>query len=93
MDKVEASKILLQELNQYRSRSQAELSYLLDNPDTFERTARSGTVYQLEIDAFWDDEPKRELRVMGCIDDMGWSALSPLCDSFIIREDGSFVGE
>ena len=93
MDKVETAEILKQELLHYRKRSQADLLYLLDNQDTFDRIGPSGTVYQLEIQAYWDDESRRELRVTACIDDGGWSAFYPPGDSFIMRPDGSFVGE
>ncbi|MEK6334070.1 MAG: hypothetical protein AABM67_03915 [Acidobacteriota bacterium] len=66
---------------------------LLEDVDTFECTGPSGKVYQLEVQAYWDDELRRELRVTGCIDDMGWSAFYPMCDSFIMRPDNSFVDE
>jgi len=93
MDKAEAAEILRQELSRFRTRPQEDLLYLLHNQETFERVGPSKTVYQLEIQADWDDESERELRVTGCIDDKGWLAFYPLCDSFIMRPDGSFVGE
>ena len=93
MNKNEARSILEEELLRYRKLPHADLLYLLDNQDTFERASPSGAIYQLEIQAFWDRESKRELRVRGCIDDGGWRALSPLCQDFIMRPDGSFVGE
>lgn len=56
-------------------------------------TGPSGTVYQIEIEAFWDGRPGGEIRMMGSIDDGGLRALMPLTDDFIIRPDGTCVGE
>ena len=93
MDKTEARLVLQQQVARYRKLSQADLLHLLEATEAFECSSPSGAVYQIEVEAMWDNESKRELRVMACIDDGGWRALRPLCDDFIIREDGSFVGE
>ena len=94
MNNVEAKSLLEGELSRYRKRSYAELLSLLDQPETFERVSPSGTVYQIEMEIFFDDDSKRStLRVSGAIDDAGWRTLSPLCDDFLIAPDGSFVGE
>ena len=93
MNTEEAKLILEREIARYRNLPQEDLLYLLHNQDTFERVSPSGKNYQLEFQAFWDNESKRDLRVRGCIDDGGWRALRPLCEDFIMREDGSFVGE
>ena len=94
MNTVEAKSLLENELSRYRKRSYAELLSLLDQPETFERVSQSGTVYQIEIEVFFDDDSQRStLRVSGTIDDGGLRAFSPLCDDFLIAPDGSFVGE
>lgn len=93
MDKTEAKKILTEQLERYRKRSHSELTQLIDQPETFTVMGESGTKYQIEIQAFWDHKPGGDLRVIGSIDDGGWHALSPLNDDFIMRNDGSFVGE
>jgi hypothetical protein len=93
MNKVEARTVLRRELARYRDYSYEKLRQLLGRAETLERLAPSGTSYQVEMQVFWDDEPGRSLRVLGCIDDKGWTALSPLCEDFIILPDGSFVGE
>lgn len=93
MDKTEAKKILTAQLEQYRKRSHSELTQLINEPETLTVTGDSGTKYGLEIEALWDHEPGKDLRVIGSIDDGGWHALSPLSDDFIMRSDGSFVGE
>ncbi len=93
MDKAEARDILAKKLGAYRKRSYEELLYLLDTQDTEEFKASSGTVYQLEFQAVWDDKKGGNLRVMGAIDDGGFRAFVPLTDDFIMAPDGSFVGE
>ena len=94
MNTVEAKSLLENELSRYRKLSYAELLSLLDEPKTFERISQSGTIYQIEMEVFFDDHSKRDtLRVSGAIDDGGWRAFSPLCDDFLIAPDGSFVGE
>ena len=93
MNKEEARGILGRELGKYRGRSFAELKRLLEVQETFELTGESGAVYGLEFQAVWDDRKKTTLRVMGSIDDGRWSAFHPLTESFLIRADGSFVGE
>ena len=93
MDKTEAKKILTEQLERYRKRSHAELTQLIDQQETLTVVGASGTEYGLEFEAFWDGEPGEDLRVIGSIDDGGWRAFKPLNDDFIMRNDGSFVGE
>jgi len=53
----------------------------------------SGTEYQLEVQAWWDDGQPGNMRVIVAIDDGGWSAFKPMSIDFIMAPDGSFVGE
>jgi hypothetical protein len=93
MDKVEALAILEKQLEHYRGLRYGELLRLLDESQYLEVTSRSGTCYQVEICAFWDDKTCVHLRVVGTIDDGGWRAFVPLSSDFIVAPDGSFVGE
>ncbi|HKO61409.1 MAG TPA: hypothetical protein VJV03_09635 [Pyrinomonadaceae bacterium] len=94
MNIVEAKSVLASELSRYRKRSYAELLALIGQPETFERVSQSGTIYQIEMEVFFDDDSRTStLRVSGAIDDGGLRAFSPLCDDFLIAPDGSFVGE
>lgn len=93
MDKIEAKSILNKELANYRKWSYEELLGLVDESQTIERIASSGTTYQIEIEVLIDDEALKTLRVSGAIDDGGWRAFSPLCEDFIIAPNGSFIGE
>ena len=93
MNAVEAKSPLENELSRYRERSYTELLSLLGQPETLEQVSPSGTVYQIEIEVFFDDDSNSTLRVSGCIDGGGWRSLSPLCDYFLIAPHGSFIGE
>jgi hypothetical protein len=97
MNKAEAAQILTAELDSFRAKSFAELAGLIvDSPIVLERQGAASVEYQIEVEVFWDDpkKPGEDLRVMAGIDDGRLlSAFSPLTESFIVRPDGSFVGE
>ena len=93
MDKNEAREILAGVISELRTRSREDLRALLGSPYTQEIAGPSETTYQVEVQAFWDDKSERNLRVLGSIDDGGFSAFKPLTDDFIVAPDGSFVGE
>lgn len=61
----------------------------------------SGAAYQIEVSFHWDDRRHRNVRVIGSIDENPSRPLfkllpifaSPVTDDFIMRPDGSFIGE
>ena len=95
MNEAEARAVLTTELGKYRTRSYKDLMRLIHDRDDYPVTGTSGVVYQMDVQAFWDnpDKPHDNLRVAGAIDDGGPSAIVPMCDSFIVAPDGTFVGE
>jgi hypothetical protein len=93
MDKREASDLLRQALTPCRAFPYSDLVARIGDSVHSEVAGVAGTQYQVEIQFFWDDRPGGDIRVMGSIDDGGWSAFLPLCDSFIMAPDGRFVGE
>ncbi len=93
MDKAEAKEILAQQIRRLRALGYSELCKLIEEPEQTEMTSESRAWYQLEIQAWWDDKPDHNLRVLVSIDDGGWRAMVPLTEDFIIAPDGSFVGE
>jgi hypothetical protein len=93
MDNTEARSLLQTQLQLWRRRSYAELATEVAQSHRFEVIGQSGTWYQGHIRIFWDDEPNGLIRVIGSIDDGGWRAFAPLTDSFILAQDGTFVGE
>jgi len=93
MNNVEARRIVVAESAKYRAKGYSDLVALLGHQDTYEVTGASGTVYQLEILAFWDDKPDGVLRVRAAIDDRGLRAYVPMIEDFLITPAGRFVGE
>jgi hypothetical protein len=75
----------------YRAMGYSALLRLLDEQDMFELEGSSGTKYQVEIYAVWDNLEPGDLRVIGCIDDGGWRAFVPLSSDFISRLDGTVI--
>lgn len=95
MDEDEARLVALHHLNLRRGRTYRELSELCDRPERFEARGPSGKIYSVEIEAY-PDRGRRggDLRVVAAVDDGSLTAsLRPLCEDFIVRPDGSFVGE
>ena len=93
MNKEEAERIANEVASRYRARPRDELLRLLKKQDTFEAVGPSGTRYQLEVEAVWDDRKGNNLRVFVEIDDGGPSAFHPLVTDFIVAPDGRFVDE
>ncbi len=93
MDKEEAKKILRKELNFYKQWPYSYLADLVGQTEHTQILSDTGIEYQLEIEFLWDNEPEGNVRILGAIDDGGWRAFFPLCDSFIIKPDGTFVSE
>ena len=87
MDKQEARELLTKELAEYRSLSYASLVARIGDQDHVEVIGSSATLYQIEVEFFWDDKPAGDVRVMGAIDDGGWRAFMPLCEDFIVSPD------
>jgi hypothetical protein len=91
MDRAEARGILLAQLEPWRRRSYAELSGRIGESSRFETTGQSGTLYQGDVQVFWDDKPNGAVRVMAAIDDGGLRAFVPLTQDFILGSDGTFI--
>jgi hypothetical protein len=89
----EAREVLATEIERLRCTQRKELLHLLDDSENYEVAGPSGTVYQVEVEAWWEDTPSENLHVLVAVDDGGWSAFKPICDAFIVAPDGSFVGE
>ena len=85
MDKKEALAVLEAEMDRFRTESHEDLVHRIDgSPLTFERRGGSGVVYQLEMQFFWDDEPRRSVRILGSVDDGGWRSFVPITRSVIV---------
>lgn len=93
MDLDEARTLLRRHLEDWRRRSCSELTRIVGRAESCTCSGASGTVYQLAVEAFWDDVPGGNVRILGSIDDGGWRAIRPLCDGFIVAPGGEFVDE
>jgi hypothetical protein len=96
MDEQEARGILAAEIERLRSQGYPELRRLIDpNRETRQVAGPSGTEYNLEVGALFDDGGEAgNIRVMVSIDDgRGLRAFVPLTTDFIMAPDGTFVGE
>jgi hypothetical protein len=100
--------ILLQHLAKFRSWSYAKLADRVeydrlrhDCLEHLEGVAPDGRTYQIEFQAFWDDKPNGDVRVMGTIsvDPQRplWGFIpiytADFVECFIMSPDGRFVGE
>lgn len=87
MDKIEAQAILSAEIARLKTMSYPELQTMISAPWVFERIGESGTVYQIEVEAFWDQPGQAggDLRVLASIDDGRiLTSIVPLCEDFIV---------
>jgi len=91
MDKVEAYSILQKELEKYQNMKYFDLKQLIGQAITSEITAPSTKLYQIEIQAMWDDKENEDIRVIASIDDMSWFAFSPITESIIMQPNGSLL--
>jgi hypothetical protein len=101
MTKSEKSAILAEHLATFRAWAYGDLAARIGGGhlDTTERRALDGTEYSLTVDVFWDDKPRGDIRVIGdlSLNRPLWGFIPlffpDVCDSFIMRPDGRFVGE
>jgi hypothetical protein len=94
MNKQEAKEIASKQLEAYRAQPYNELTKMIKaEPINFQVNGSSGVLYNIEIQAFWDDKPNENIRVMCSIDDGGWRSYFPMSDDFIKSPANQFVGE
>jgi hypothetical protein len=97
MNRDEALSILKSAVDTHKDEGYATLKKWAEarKVETLETTGNSGTEYQIELTAFWDDKKDGPVRFSGYIDsgDSGLKNLlrSDITYSFIMRPDGSLV--
>ena len=92
MNREEALSMLNAKLDEYRNLTYAQLATRVGEEGFPEVVGPSGTQYQIEIQIVWDDKPGGDVRVLAAIDDGGWRAFMPLCDSLLMTADGAVEG-
>lgn len=75
------------ELRILKGRIYGDLCQMIGHPVSRTTAGPDGREYNIEIQAFWDDKPGGDLRVVVSIDDGGWRAMLPRSDSFVISSD------
>jgi len=91
MDKSEAQKVLSDQLARFSQRSYSELVPLVESRhvEDFEIRGASDTTYQVEVQFFWDDKPRGDVRVVGSIDDGRIRAFIPLTETVLVSRPES----
>jgi hypothetical protein len=94
MDKREARSILEHALQAYRRKPYNTLVSMIDGkPEVLEVAGATGAWYQIEMQCFWDDKARENVRVVGSIDDGGLRAFLPLSGDFIKTASEELIGE
>jgi len=91
MNKAEAKSILSKELRAFAARPYDKLVELINHPEVKSISTESSVSYQIELNVFWDSQPKKNLRILASIDDGGWRAFLPLTESLIMKPDGTLI--
>ena|SRR3990167_7716549 len=87
--------ILNTEMKRYRQLSYGQLIKKIGAVETHSfGSKKDKNFYQLEIMFIFDDpETRKNIRVIGNIDDGRWRAFMPISRSFIKAPDNTFIGE
>ena len=94
MNQDEAKTRLSSVVLEYRAKTYAFWKARIDGePIVLEERDATGSICTIEIQSFWDGKKGEDIRVMFDIDYVGGSSFRPLCESFIVAENGQFVGE
>jgi hypothetical protein len=81
------------EVRRLRKLPYLELASLVGKTETKQVVGEDDKTYQLQIDAVWDSKKGENVRLIVAADDGGWRAFKPLTGDFIMRPDGTLVGE
>jgi hypothetical protein len=84
MDKSEAQKVLGEQLARFGKYTEVVPLVEAGHVENFEICGTSGTTYKVEVQFFWEDKRKRNVRVFGSIDDGGIRAFVPLTQTLLI---------
>ena len=93
MSRDEGRALLTAHLARYRAHPYSRLAELVGSVETEDVRGTDGTIYQLEVEFFWDDKKNGDIRVLAALDGGGISAFRPMTDDFIKAPNGEYVGE
>jgi len=86
MDKVEAYKLIQDELNNFGNKQYDELIKLLDENKTYEVSVGDGKLYEIEITISLVEKDKRVIKITGTISDMNWYTFEPISESVLVKQ-------
>lgn len=86
MHKTEARGILAAQIDRLKTLPYGELTRYTDPElvESFEVVGESGTRFEVEIGACWEDEAQHNLRVIVEVDDFGEDKLLPVTETFVV---------
>ena len=89
MDRTEAAGLLREHMERLAEMSHGEAEARIGDPRVATVVGESGTVYQIEVEVFWDADPGGLLRVLASIDDGSLrGAFRPVSEDCLIGPDG-----
>ena len=74
---------------EHQAKTYSALAGTIGRVDVRSARGSDGRVYQIEIEAEWDDQPGGAVRVVGAIDDGSFRDFLPISAEFIVAPDGS----
>lgn len=83
MDSREAIAVLRGNLDEYRRLTYSDLQAKVGEDRHFQVVGPSGAEYQVEVQVFWESVPGERLLVVGSVDDGGFRAFMPLCETLV----------
>jgi len=86
MNRSDALSVLSKSLERYSAMSWAELADATNRNhiDDFEVTSETEITYQIEVNFVWDLADR--IRILGMIDDGGWTAFAPIGQDLLISK-------
>jgi hypothetical protein len=94
MNAAEATDIAETVLQAYRQMRYDDLARMVDETVWVRKFGATGAVYNVQVQAFWDAQPRGNVRVLAAVDDgKSGRVMCPLTCDFIIAPSGEFVGE
>jgi hypothetical protein len=85
MDRNEALAVLRKQLDRLERAGYEALAARVGENVALEVRGGSGTGYQVELTTVWDAAPGGAIRILGSVDDGGWRAFHPLCETRLLE--------
>lgn len=87
MRKVEYMELLKPIVLEYEKFPYSFWSSRIDETTCLQVASATGAVYDVGIEAFWDDKPNAAICVSIALYGSGWRSFFPVCDTLLVAED------